>query len=64
MYSLLYLHRRADNIRGSPVRAALLWAMLEEARICTERHFNENDRRHTRPLREAVKIITGMIVNP
>ena len=60
MYSLLYLHRRADNTRGSPVRAALLWAMLEEARICTERHFNENDRRSDRPLREAIKTITGM----
>ena len=61
LYSLLYLKRRAENTRGSPVRAALLWAMLEEARIYTENHFNLNQRTDDRPLRQAVHSITGMI---
>ena len=61
MYSLLYLRRRADNTRGSPVRAALLWSMLEEARIYTEDHFNMNQRVVTRPIRDLVAAITGRI---
>lgn len=61
MYSLLYLRRRADNTRGSPVRAALLWSMLEEARIYTEDHFNMNQRVVTRPIRDLIAAITGEI---
>ena len=59
LYSLSFLRRRADNTRGSPVRAALLWSMLEEARTCTENHFNLNQRNMPRPLRAAVSTITG-----
>ena len=59
MYSLLFLRRRTDNTRGSPVKAALLWSMLEEARISVENHFNLNMRATPRPLREAVNTITG-----
>ena len=63
MYSLLYLRRRADNTRGSPVKAALLWSMLEETRICIENHFNLNQRDMPRPLREAIFHVTGKLEN-
>ena len=41
------------------MKAALLWSMLEEARLHIEDHFNLDEREATRPLREAVSSITG-----
>lgn len=48
------MRRRAINQRGTPVRAAVQWCLLEEVRGSMERHFNEGMRTETRPLRDAV----------
>ena len=51
LFSLIFFHRRSENRRGAPIRAALTWALLEESRIYAEMRFNQNYRVTSRPLR-------------
>ena len=48
------MKRRITNQRGSPMRAALYWSILEEARISVEGHLNQDKRDEARPLRDAI----------
>ena len=59
MYSILFMRRRAINQRGTPVRAASQWCLLEEVRIHLEYHFNENRRNGIRALRTAIERLIG-----
>ena len=54
MYTVLFMKRRAINQRGTPVRAAVQWCLLEEVRGSLEQHFNDGLRTEVRPLRDAV----------
>ena len=42
-YGLLFSKRRVINARGTPVRASIYWAMLEEVRICIESRYNQGE---------------------
>ena len=53
-YSMFFMRRRITNQRGSPMRAALYWSILEEARISVEGHLNRDKRTEARPLRDAL----------
>ena len=59
MYSILFMRRRAINQRGTPVRAAAQWCLLEEVRIHLESHFNEDRRNGVRALRGAIERLIG-----
>ena len=61
MYSILFMRRRAINQRGTPVRAAAQWCLLEEVRIHLESHFNEDRRNGVRALRSAIERLIGNI---
>ena len=54
LFSILFLPRRQEDRRGVPVPAALIWALLEEARFYLELQFNESVRIGARPLRESL----------
>ena len=62
-YSIFFMRRRAVNLRGSPLRAALFWALLEETRITTENHFNESNPVTVRPLRNQMSKFVGKFSN-
>ena len=59
LYSVMFFRRRAENARGTPVRAALAWALLEEIRITTEDHFNRDVRDPPKPLRALLQDLFG-----
>ena len=59
LFSLLFFHRRSDNRRGTPAVAALKWALMEEARLYTERRFNLDYRTEIRPLRQTIHEFIG-----
>ena len=53
------MRRRAINQRGTPVRAAAQWCMLEEVRLYVDAHFNDNSRNERRVLRDAINQLIG-----
>ena len=55
----MFFRRREGNRRGTPVRAALTWALIEETRLYLELQFNENVRICARPLRSAIMDFSG-----
>ena len=59
MFSILFFHRRSENRRGTPIRAALTWALLEEVRFYADLRFNQNCRITARPLRMAIRSFIG-----
>ena len=59
LFSLLFYHRRPENRRGAPIRAALTWTLLEECRVYAELRFNQNCRITARPLRLSVQNMIG-----
>lgn len=59
LFSILFFRRREGNRRGTPVRAALTWALIEETRLYLELQFNENVRICARPLRSAIMDFSG-----
>ena len=59
LFSILFFRRRVGNQRGTPVRAALTWAMVEEARMYLDLQFNENVRISARPLQTAIQDFAG-----
>ena len=59
LFSMLFFHRRPENRRGAPIRAALTWSLLEECRVYAEMRFNQNFRITARPLRLSVQSMIG-----
>ena len=53
------MKRRSTNQRGTPVRAAFQWVMLEEARLAIEARMNDDNLSTARPFREIVNQFTG-----
>ena len=53
------MRRRAINQRGTPVRAAAQWCLLEETRLYVDAHFNDNSRIGQRVLRDAINNLIG-----
>lgn len=53
------MRRRAINQRGTPVRAAAQWCMLEEVRLHADAHFNDDNRNGQRMLRDAINQLIG-----
>ena len=60
-FSLLSMRRKQINQRGSPARAAIMWCLVEEIRICCEERWNEDIITEVRPFREAVTGLIGEI---
>ena len=63
LYSVMFHRRRAGNSRGTPFRAAMAWALLEEARISTEDFFNRDIRQPNHPLRTLLHNMLGECSN-
>ena len=61
LYSVLFMKRRNVNARGSPVRAALHWVLLEEARMAVVAGMNQDDYSEVRPLRDQISQFIGKI---
>ena len=61
--SIMFMKRRSTNTRGSPVRAAVFWCLLEEGRCAVENRFNLNMHSNRRPLRELVYTFIGMDIH-
>ena len=59
LYSVLFMRRKQANQRGSPVRASLLWCLMEEVRVTTEDRYNQGLYTNERPLRAAVLNFLG-----
>lgn len=57
------MRRRAINQRGTPVRAAAQWCMLEEVRLYVDARFNDNSRIGHRVLRDAINQLIGKSQN-
>ena len=60
LYSIFFMKRRSTNQRGTPVRAAFQWVMLEEARLAVEARMNEDNLSTARPFREILNQFIGM----
>ena len=61
-FSLLSMRRKQINQRGSPMRAAAMWCLVEEIRISCEKRWNEDIASEIRPFREKLKAIIGKIL--
>ena len=59
LYGLLFMRRRATNMRGTPLRAAISWMLLEEVRSSTEDFFNRPDQPPARPFQQALQRLFG-----
>ena len=59
LYSVLFLKRRNINVRGTPVRAAIQWCLLEETRRAVEARFNQNEFSKRRILRDQINQFIG-----
>ena len=59
LYSILFLKRRDMNVRGTPVRAAIQWCLLEEVRCVVEARFNRNEFSKRRMLRDQLNRFIG-----
>ena len=53
------MRRRATNMRGTPLRAAISWMLLEEVRASTEDFFNRPDQPPARPFQQALQRLFG-----
>ena len=57
------MRRRAINQRGTPVRAAAQWCMLEETRWYIDAHFNDDSRVERRVLRDSINQLIGQYID-
>ena len=64
LYSLLFMRRRATNLRGTPLRAGISWMLLEEVRASTEDFFNRPNQPPERPFQGALQRLFGKISIP
>ena len=59
MYSILFMRRRAMNQRGTPVRAASQYCLLEEVRLGLNQKYNEGRHQPFTALRDAMRQLIG-----
>ena len=59
LYSILFMKRRNTNARGTPVRAAIQWVLLEEARLAVSACLNQENYSEIRVLRDQIKRFIG-----